>query len=887
MQPAPPISSNTSLLVQNANSPLTTPIYIGRPLPCIPQSLAYALRSSPFTMNLGDLDLHRVHHDRPQIQRVLSSDRPVTPLAVRLESDTPSPSRTSTLSSEPETVIRWQTPPSRSYTPQQRSEDTLRSEDTIRKQGTIRSDVTVRPAGHRHSAGAYEPAYNSDTPLVERLDEDQIRSDQAQDSYRGGEMDVMSVGSSSPTPGDDTEYIRYAIDQLTRDHEGRRNQQRYSTPTGAWPASLDERIISGSSGYSTAEQEREALRLVRKHRSSPGEGRLFALNPTRPLSDDDQPLRAEAPASRRSSHPEVFIPVSLPPNSFAPNLTFVPAILRPLSMITLSCSCLLMTAALIFCAVYSSSHDSLAAWTAGIYGDRYFVFSFLPQILAACVFLYVQCAVAAITRIMPFAMMALPSAESRSNALFLGLFPRSMLWPRWDGPVSMNLANLFFWLSIFTIPLQGCLFSATKVDGMWRWTAVQGVAWTLVAIYLLILIAASITGLFFRRTTGLMWDPRSLADLIALLPTSNSLRDYPGTDVMWNVEDIRHKLSLRSDRLGYWRTPNKDRGIFYCIGEEGASTRQYTLQSGKIQEKIRTNADVEKSELYSSNTRFRYIPWFLKDTFVVSWAVAAFILLVALFVVSFLPSTAIRKGFAPQVPVLPNSAGFSPANFLYSFVPSTIGMFIYLSFQPIDMALRKLQPWAELGKPAGASAERSLLLDYPARLPISCSVQAFTNGHYRVAILSLLSTLFLLIPILAGGLFFPLTTPANVVRMIPNLSSFYIILTLLCLYLLALLLLLPHRQLMYLPHGVDCLAEIFSFVYGSQILSDSAFQKLKSRTDLVTRLTGARQGWPPTERGERNQFAFGVYSGRAGGECLGIERLGRRGTQEVVILSKR
>ncbi|PBP24445.1 hypothetical protein BUE80_DR004794 [Diplocarpon rosae] len=738
-------------------------------------------------MNLGDLDVHLVHHSRPQIQRVLSSDRPGIPLDARLEADTPSPSASldSNLSSAPETVIRWQTPPSRPQTPQHRSEDTLRT--------------------------------------------------------------------ASSGPG-------------------------YSA----------QRMFSGNgSGYSTVEQEREALRLVRKHRSSPGEGRLFAFNPTRPLSDDDQPLRVDTSTPRRSSDPEVFIPVDLPTDSFAPDLTFVPGILRPLSMITLSCLCLLMTAALIFCAIYATSHDSLAEWIAGIYGCRYFIFSFLPQILAASLFLYVQCVLAAMTRMMPFTMMAMPDAKSRTNALFLEMFPRSMLCPRWDGPLIINLANLFFWLSVWTIPLQGCLFSATNVDGMWRWTTVQGVAWTLVAIYLLIVIAAITTGLFFSRTTGLMWDPRSLADVIALLPSSNSLRDYPGTDVMRNVEDIRHKLSLRSDRLGYWRTPNKNRGIFYCIGEEGASTRQYTLQAGVLQEKIRTGADIERAELYSRDTRFRYIPWFLKDTFVIFWAVAASIFLAALFVVSFLPSTAIRRGFAPQVPVLPNSAGFSPANFLYSFVPSSIGMFLYLFFQPLDMALRKLQPWAELGKPAGATSEGSLLLDYPACLPISCSIKAFSNGHYRVAMISLLSTLFLIIPVLAGGLFFPLTTPANVVRMIPNLISFYIILTLLVLYLLALLLLLPHRQQMCLPHGVDCLAEIFSFVYGSEILSDSAFQKVKSRTDLVTRLTGAREGWPPTVRGDRNRFAFGVYKGRAGGECLGIERLGRRGTQEVVILSKR
>ncbi|KAL2065742.1 hypothetical protein VTL71DRAFT_3412 [Oculimacula yallundae] len=823
-------------------------------------------------MNLGDLDVQLVHQNRPQAQRALSSERPVTPLNVRLEADR-SPSLTSTVS-DPTTVVRWVTPPSRIYTPQ-RSEDTLRSE------------ATILPDDYRHTIGANDRAYASETPLVVRFDEDQIRSIEAEASKREGKMDALSMDSSPPTPVDDTPYIRFAIDQLTRDQDVRL-AKRHSTPTSTDLYPIERVISDDGLGYMSAEQEREAMRLVRKHRSSPAEGRLFAFNATRPLSVHSKQSQPHI-APRRPSDPEIFLPVLLAKNTFRhPDLTFVPAILRPLSMITLACLCLLMTAALMFCAIFSTYHDGLTQWINGIYGGRYFVFSFLPQILGACVFLYVQCVMGAITRMMPYTMMAMHDKNDRANALFFGIFPRTMLWPSWEGPLSVNIAKSFFWLSIFTIPLQGCLFSAINVDGVWRWTAVQGIAWTLAAIYLLMMLAAVIVAMFFyRRDTGVMWDPRSLADVIALLPRSNCLRDYPGTDVMRNKEDIRHKLALRSDRLGYWRTPNRERGIFYCVGEEGASTRQYTLQAGKIHEKPQAAWDVEKAILYSTDTRFRHIPWFLKDTFVILWAVAAFIFLLALFVLAFLPSTAISKGFPPIVSVLPNLAGYSPANFLYSFIPSVIGMLLYLFFQPLDMAFRILQPWAELGQPAGATAERSLLLDYPASLPVACSLKALRNGHYRVAILSFLSTLFILIPVLAGGLFFPLVTPTLEVRMIPNLPSFYIILALLVLYLLALLLILPRRYEMHLPHGVSCLAEIFSFVHASRILDDAAFHEPKSKKDLVARLTGEKTRSPSGRRGERNRFAFGVYEGRAGHECLGVERLGRRGGQEVVILGGR
>ncbi|CZR58463.1 uncharacterized protein PAC_08355 [Phialocephala subalpina] len=818
-------------------------------------------------MNLGDLDIHIVHNNRPQLNHVLTDDLPVTPLNVRLEADRTPSFASST--SDPATVVRWQTPPSRIRSPEHSTE-------------------TLRPDNYAQQIGVNEAAYRSDTPLVGvRFDEEQIRSNEAQASRRDRNMDNVSLDSSPPTPIDDTPYIRFAIDQLTRD-EDIRAMQRPSTTTSSDSYPVERIVPDNGLGYmSAAEREREALALIRKHRSSPAEGRLFAFNATRPLSFADAPVTNVPLRQHRTSDPEVFIPVHPPLNTPRyPDLTFVPTMLRLPSTIMLSCLCLLMIAALMFCAIYSSYNHGLVAWSGGIYGGLYFVFSFLPQLLAACIFIYVQGVMSAMTRIMPYTLMAMDDVESRTNALFIDIFPRSMLWPKWQGPMIINVAYSFLWLSVFTVPLQGCLFSVVEVDGAWRWTTVQGVAWTLVGVYILIFVGVGLVGLFFTsRTTGLMWDPRSLADIVALLPRSNCLRDYPGTDIMRKKEDIRYKLNLRSDRLGYWRTPNETQGLFYCVGEEGASTRQYTLNAGKLHEKpsiLDDASDVEKAaELYNTNTRYRYIPWFLRDTFVIFWTVAAFFLLLALFIISFLPSTAIRNGFDPLVDVVSNSAGWSPANFLYSFIPSIIGMILYLFFQPLDMAVRKLQPWTELGRPHGAIAEQSLLLDYPACAPLTCTLKALANGHYRVAMLSLLSFLFILLPTLAGGIFFPLTTPSGPVRMIPNLPSFYIILSLLILYLFGLLILIPNRHSMHLPHGVDCLVEIFSFVYGSQILDDAAFRAPKSKADLATRLMAEKV------RGERNRWAFGVYRGRNGMECLGIERLGRRGVQDVMVISGR
>ncbi|KAI9640438.1 hypothetical protein NHQ30_011183 [Ciborinia camelliae] len=798
-------------------------------------------------MNLGTLDLRRVNHSRPQLQEVQTSDR-LGGVDVRYGEHTPS---LTSRSSDAATVTRWATPPSRFRSPE-RSYENL-------------GDSTEVPLIGATDWEASHQRYNSN---MVRFDEQQIRSMEAEASGRQRGMSDQVEDESPPTPNnDDTPFIRFAIDQLTRDEEARREARRAqqleqgqqatnSQSSEEYPV---ERIIPGENRYIPQRPTRAELALIRKHRSTPGPGRLFGFNATRPLStpptqDEERIPIIAPPRPRHDNDAEIFIPTEPPHNTKRfPELKFLPTILRPFSLLAIITLCLLMTAAIMFCALYSHYHHGLYPWNAGVYGGRYFIFGFLPQILGACVFVYIQYVLGAVTRIMPYVLMAMEDAEPRTNALFLEAFPRHMLWPRWDGPMMIDIGGSCLWLSIFTIPLQGCLFSVILVDGHWKWTAVQGIAWTLVAIYISMCMGlVLIWAFFFRRTTGLLWDPRSLADLIALLPRSNSLRDYPGTEIMRSKKEIRMKLADRSDRLGYWRTPSPTQGIFYSIGETGAPTRRYTLEGGKAERKISTGSgapDLEenRSHIHDSTTRYRYIPWFLRDTFVVLWCATAFFLLLALIIISFLPSTAIRHGFSPLVAADPNDSGYSTANFLYSFIPSLIGMLLYLLFQPIDMAFRKLQAWAELANPEGAPAEKSLLLDYTAALPFQCTFRALGNGHFRVAWFSLISFLSIILPILAGGIFFPLTTTSGDVRMLPNLPSFYICVGFLVIYFLTLLLVIPQRRSMLLPHAVDCLAQIISFVYASRVLDDAAFSAPRSKIDLVTRLVGSsvhfKGGW--------------------------------------------
>lgn len=64
-------------------------------------------------------------------------------------------------------------------------------------------------------------------------------------------------------------------------------------------------------------------------------------------------------------------------------------------------------------------------------------------------------------------------------------------------------------------------------------------------------------------------------------------------------------------------------------------------------------------------------------------------------------------GLAPS----PDQASF--AVMLSQYVPTAIAVLYSLFWTWIDLDIRRIQPWLELSRAGGATAESSLLLDYP------------------------------------------------------------------------------------------------------------------------------------------------------------------------------
>lgn len=586
-----------------------------------------------------------------------------------------------------------------------------------------------------------------------------------------------------------------------------------------------------------------------------------------------------------------------------PSPAFKPAVMRPLSLGFLILLCLLMIAALIFSAVYSTAHSGLVAYSGSIYSGQFFLFRVLPQLLSVVILLYALHLSSTIIRIHPFSRMQgleNPHPERRNGAIFDNLYPRSFLWPQVSStmPWSTRLPLFVIWFTNFTVPLQSSLFSVVLAGGgEWRWATVQGVAWTLVVLYVC-LTAAVICILvdWHMHSTGLIWDPRSIADYITLASNSNTMTDYKGSELLGSRDDLRRVLRRRAvDKIGYWAwRDGRTNGIWHGIGTDLLDDAWLEARGGHAiveppaprraprswNEKLRAranaaasagNIDIEALALspHSEGVRNRYLPWCLKDGPLFAMVIVAFALLLALLIVSFLPSTYIKRGFLPRVQAESATGAFSAANFLFSFLPSLLGQALFLLFASLDMTMKILQPWAELSANAGgAQPSASILADYAACFPLQSTWHAARNGHWRVAALSLMTTASAFIPALVGGVFMALTVSTGEVRMVPNIALYSIVLALLVLCFICLLCLIPGRRNFRLPHDVTCIAEVLSFCANDDLMQEPAFKNAHNKRTLLDQL-GANS--LPTAR-SRWIFATGTSGDD---RRLGIRRVRR------------
>ncbi|KAK5732043.1 hypothetical protein LTR17_010879 [Elasticomyces elasticus] len=816
------------------------------------------------------------------------------------------------------TIHRYQTPPSRYRTPLQ-SRDYLplaRKSDEggdaeqepefrktpMRGQGRRRQSV-----GESSTAGAVAPAIGLSGVRRKPVPSVVMEGDEWRRSQQSGPIDPamarssvamdMAREQSPPTPDvDDTPYIRFALDQLTRDEEVR-GSRRYrglgSGVDGNFPYLAPALAVPAAAAAKDDDIRREQPPMqplpqpgTQQQWQGPPNLGTEAILPTAMQQKghfDDPPPRNPNRVSELPAEPvepyqrrlqqqgergdDRFLPVS-DAGHLHGKLNFLPGILRPLMLVAFILALLAFLACLLFCAIWSLLHPGL--WDYGTFGDgKYFVFQYLPTILGMLLFFWTVQIEIAVYRIAPFIAISGASPRTRAAGAILPMVPKGFVLPYFGHFKARQIFVGFFvfvaWLQIWTIPLLASSFNVyydgSPSAGRWIWIATQGVIWTVIVLYLLLLIAVMLLLAwlkFGRRTTGLKWDPRSLADVIVLLERSNSL-DTADTD------------GVEPAQLGYWRTNARPNEVFHGHGVANKSARRYSLEDGRIQEKSPLQppvsrfsaepAGIESNEQRHSREKMlpkpdhesqepigTALPWFLRPSMAALWIIIAIVLLLAFLIVSYLPSTQVQAAFDPMVPAPVNTMGFSSTNFLYSFLPALLGMLCLLFWMDIDYKYRRLQAYQALGHENGELAERSLLLAYTAEMPGFITATAAVNKHWRVAVLSFVTLLATTLPILAGGVFWAqFYVPTQRTRISAHMPAYYA-LTLFCvLYALSYLAIFPSKRFrsacsqMGGNKGMS-FADVLSFVRMSRMLDDVAFHSPASKTALVTRLLSATPG---------------------------------------------
>lgn len=762
---------------------------------------------------------------------------------------------------------------------------------------SVRFDEQQPQGGYLAQQQTYKQTGPIRVPVPSTNAESSLRAVNTNTPSRANPSRGMST-HSSPTPGlDDSPYIRFAIDQLTRDEElmgqGRYgsvisaadDRRPYQMPAAEASArhqtqgqarSDRDRAVSAAIPVAAAGAElAEADEILKPHnrRYSPiaEEDPDYISSPTRHESQQYSHLRTQplSPTSPQQDHPlldyedttageEVFIAAEAPENDHLhPALTFLPLILRIPSLL-LVLALVLGALALIVVAVVSSTKNGGLTLYDGVGTSTYFLFEYLPQMLGLGLLLVLFSVQAAIYRIAPYSNMA----SSRPSAVLqhLSTLPRNFVTPDLSffkhGEPIIGVVMVIFWIvAVFSVPLLACLFQTQLFDNQWRWAPAQAIAWILVVLYALTATAVSLVLLRFATgPSGLRWDPSSLADLIPLFQRSNLLKDF---DELETALSIRAQFTDRPLRLGYWKT-SRNNELFYGVGEEGAPVRLLSPRQSRLKEKMTgyrnknpqgvydlegqaqmtTNNNTVESfqrNIHSPFLRYRWTRWFLRDTFVIAWITIAMVLLIAFLVVSYVHG-AVINGFKPLLPSHTNTSGFSAANFMYSFLPAFLGQMLFLLWQPIDTYMRAIQPFANLSSPMGTTAQKSLLVSYNASLLLT-PLTSLLNGDYRVTITSTVTLLALPIPLLAGGTFTArYFSSSSTVLIAAEPASFHALTFFLVVYALAYLAIFPTR-IRYLPHGIDTIAEKVSWIYASPLaLLDPIVREPGYKTDLVTRL---------------------------------------------------
>ena len=598
------------------------------------------------------------------------------------------------------------------------------------------------------------------------------------------------------------------------------------------------------------------------------------------------------------------------------DLTFRPTILATASTLTLTALYLAVAAGV-----------GVLWWRAGV--DHQFHISsenvhmiarYFPATVGTITVLLFQQTIREFLRIKPFIAMADQKGKPTPGSIPWksvsgGFFPWQDIFIT-PGLTSLLSLTMQFLVS-FIVSLKVALLATQIQNDTWTLTVRTIPAVALVLGYVtMALYTAFITIKLAGMSTGLKWDPVSIADFVALFSKCNATEYFEPLELRHGVSAKDAMSDEQWFRIGYWdkRKTNRDDevpeiiyGIGVAFGGQQTSvnwvTRQQDKKYANENAKGRNKALLKEPVPMDSSERgcecelwpnCEHYPY-RQNPGVSRWYLVACVLVVwSAFAMSIYSLTRgwPQRGFnVPNNWSLPTDLNMNatlightinldltdPSDpkatllvyaILFRSIPAYIaGMFINTIIPSVDLNMRFMQPFVEMlpiVKQPGQAA-KTVLLDYITLSSLQVPLTAYANKHYKVSWFSTLNTISPLFPIFVGGLLTVAPSPnAEHVHLSFSLSAYIGIMVSLIIYSISLPFGFPHAHRL-LPRQFYSMADLMAMCHASRFMASPHLdithrRKCPTKAHMEARILISR-----------DEFKFGNYLGRDNKMHLGFD----------------
>jgi len=441
--------------------------------------------------------------------------------------------------------------------------------------------------------------------------------------------------------------------------------------------------------------------------------------------------------------------------------------------------------------ICSAIAGSVAALLYGIGSERkvlltsanaYFFSTYAPTAIAAVSVTILRSTLFELARVLPFMRMAdqderITDGASSVRSVGGAYFPFPFIHHSDDRILKISMQILLFLFANLTAAKAVLLESQPTSQGQWTLTVHVEPAYALVAAYALMsLFYFIILCHFWKRNTGLRWDPASPLDHLALVYNTNAMVGISALPL--NQKRTDHLLAKSQNwrwRIGYWERFNccdRTQSRIYGIGVLNAaeSGRSVAVSTGEERAPdIQCSPDIVCS--CSTGKRCRLVSRVYPYISHPLWMAFFMIILAGLVAALIIGATrgALRGGASVTAWWLSPSSTASSwtiiidgqkvapadsinANLMFRAVPILVAS--YYSNAVVANLSKRLcdtQCWSSLAAGPLTSTE-SLATSYSTKLSFLVPLDACRGGHYRLAAASFVAVVAPYLPVFVSGL---------------------------------------------------------------------------------------------------------------------------------------